>query len=99
MGAFTTGAVHNYKEFWRLFDEEEKGICGSQSCNVDINCPEGDDWQTEKRSVFKLSMSGTICSGSMISDPTVSRIPSITTVYGTTVYNTQGHMFHRERDT
>jgi len=42
----------------------------SGECNVDINCPEGDDWQVVKRAVcritIKSSTSTTLCSGSLI---------------------------------
>jgi len=75
------GAIHNYKEFWRLFDDEEKGICGSEDCNVDINCPEGDTWQIEKRGVMKLSLGGSVCSGSMIPDPQGNRFLALTATH------------------
>ncbi len=34
------------------------GFGTSGDCNVDINCPEGDDWQVEKRSVVKIIRGG-----------------------------------------
>lgn len=41
----------------------------SGSCNVDINCPPGADWQVEKNAVVKFIRGGTwLCSGSLINN-------------------------------
>ncbi len=40
----------------------------SQYCEVDINCPEGADWQKEKRSVTGIYFSGYFCTGSLINN-------------------------------
>lgn len=39
----------------------------SESCNVDINCPTGDDWQIVKNSVVRL-ISGEKCTGVLINN-------------------------------
>ncbi|MFN3555803.1 MAG: InlB B-repeat-containing protein [Bacteroidales bacterium] len=48
----------------------DKNVPSSQPCHVNINCPEGDDWQVQKRGVAKMVMrqgSGWfLCSGSLI---------------------------------
>lgn len=38
----------------------------SQPCNVNINCPEGADWQNEKRAVACILFNGYLCSGALI---------------------------------
>jgi len=46
-----------------------KGIMDSGYCNIDINCPAGNDWQTEKRAVVKFIRGGTLlCSGALINN-------------------------------
>lgn len=52
-----------------------KGIFGltaantSGECNVDINCPAGADWQTEKKAVVKFIRGGVwLCTGSLINN-------------------------------
>ncbi len=60
---------HDYKGLF-LFDDKEK-IRGtaSQTCEVNINCPQGDDWQIEKRSVCKLIINNSdICTGSLLNN-------------------------------
>ena len=41
----------------------------SGPCQVDVNCVEGSNWQTEKRSVCKILMNGTgLCSGALMNN-------------------------------
>ena len=60
--------VHDYRDILKL--GYEKGFGSSGSCNNNVNCPEGDDWQNQKRSVAMVILgSGTRwCSGSMINN-------------------------------
>lgn len=44
------------------------GKVGSGSCQVDINCPEGAQWQKEKKSVAIIYFSGYVCTGALINN-------------------------------
>jgi len=47
----------------------ESSVKNSGSCNVDINCPAGNDWQTEKRAVVKFIRGGAwLCTGTLINN-------------------------------
>ncbi len=59
-----SGIVHDYKGTFGL--KTDFGASGS--CNVNINCPDGDDWQVEKRSVMKYVINGWLCTGSLINN-------------------------------
>jgi len=39
-----------------LFSESGKGLGSSDFCQININCPEGDQWQKQKRSVARMLM-------------------------------------------
>ncbi|MFA6128846.1 MAG: PKD domain-containing protein [Bacteroidales bacterium] len=55
---------HDFKGFFESF-----GSAGSGDCNVDINCPAGDNWQIEKKSVVKFIRGGVwLCSGALINN-------------------------------
>lgn len=56
---------HDFKGFFT-----ELSIApASGDCNVDINCPEGAGWQTEKKSVVKfINGRGMLCSGALINN-------------------------------
>jgi subtilisin-like proprotein convertase family protein len=66
---------HGYRPFgtigraaW-LEGEGAKAIGDSGSCNIDVACPLGADWQDEKRGVVILLSGGSgFCSGSMINN-------------------------------
>lgn len=58
-----SGVVHDYKG---VFGLKHYGTSGY--CNVNINCPEGDEWQKEKRAVVKIITGGYLCSGALVNN-------------------------------
>ncbi|MDK2978097.1 MAG: lysyl endopeptidase [Bacteroidales bacterium] len=59
---------HDYKNIFNLFNDNEKNFGASGSCNVNINCPQGDNWQTIKKSVCKITFNGFLCSGALLNN-------------------------------
>ena len=45
-----------------------RGPGDSGDCNINVNCPEGATWQTEKRSVALILAGGGICTGALINN-------------------------------
>lgn len=64
--------VHGYRSILRdeLQAEIERGPFGnSGGCNININCPEGDDWQTESKSVGLIVSGGfSVCTGALVNN-------------------------------
>lgn len=67
--------VHTYRSFVNspfLEDalQAARGPFGdSGSCEVNVNCPEGEDWQVEKRAVAVIVSGGSgICSGALVNN-------------------------------
>lgn len=58
-----SGVIHDYKGVFGL-----KGYGTSGYCNVNINCPDGDEWQNEKRAVVKIIADGYLCSGALVNN-------------------------------
>jgi len=74
--------VHGYKDIFNYAGE--KGIDGfedSGPCNNNINCPEGNPWQREKRAVVMIMLSGGTrwCSGTLINNVRKDGTPYILT--------------------
>jgi len=66
------------------------GNQGSEPCEVNINCAEGNDWQTEKRAVAKLLIDNQYyCSGTLINS---------TRYDGTPYFITAEHCVHYESE-
>jgi hypothetical protein len=62
--------------------EELIGGSRSGSCNVDVVCPEGDDWRNEIPSVAAISTGGGLfCSGFMVNNATADASPYFMTAY------------------
>jgi len=69
--------VHAYKDVLDyLKDKEAANAKASGACNVNVNCPSGNDWQVEKRAVCIIVVGGSgICTGTMINDVPQSGTP------------------------
>ena len=72
---FATGARISISEVIHLFrgvNRLSKGLGDSQWCQVNVNCPEGANWQTQKRGVakmfFKKGSSWYNCSGTLVNN-------------------------------
>jgi len=58
--------VHAYRS---IISSLEKGYGDSGSCNINVNCPQGADWQTIKTSVVKILDGGfDHCTGTMVNN-------------------------------
>ncbi|MCB2222442.1 MAG: T9SS type A sorting domain-containing protein [Bacteroidetes bacterium] len=69
---------------YRFAGEEDKGLQGSDFCEVNVNCsPEGDAWQNAKRGVVriqvKVNSSSYWCTGTLLNNVKFDKIPYILT--------------------
>jgi lysyl endopeptidase len=62
--------AHDYINVFGRKDASDNYYGKSGECNVDINCPEGADWQVVKRAVCRITVksgsSTSLCSGALI---------------------------------
>ena len=72
--------AHDYKGIFGKKSDEDGYFGTSGACNVDINCPEGINWQNEKRSVCRLLINGSsLCSGALINNAANNGTPYVLT--------------------
>lgn len=70
--------VHGYKDIFNFGGTKwDKGFGSSGSCNNNVNCPEGDPWRDEIRSVAMVLLSGGTrwCSGSLVNNVRADQTP------------------------
>ncbi|PSL50300.1 putative secreted protein (Por secretion system target) [Chitinophaga niastensis] len=77
-GHFTISGVNNIysnkipESKTGSIDKTDKSVGASGSCNVNVNCPEGANWQNQKRAVarilLKLGASSYLCTGALINN-------------------------------
>ncbi|MBK7130355.1 MAG: T9SS type A sorting domain-containing protein [Crocinitomicaceae bacterium] len=61
--------VHGYRSLSKVQESLLKDLEDSGNCNVDVNCPLGDGWENEIRSVAMIVVSGNgICTGALINN-------------------------------
>lgn len=77
--------IHAYRDMFKTANDYllslNKNFGDSESCNVDINCPEGNTWQDEKRSIAMILTNGNTrwCTGVMINNTAQDTTPYILT--------------------
>ncbi len=72
-----TQVAHDYKNVM----QNTTGLkSSSASCNVDVNCELGQNWQNEKQAVCKLIIQGiTLCTGTLINNTAKDNTPYVIT--------------------
>ncbi len=71
-----SGVVYNYRNVERIIGQykstKDTGWGSSGSCEVNVNCPEGTDWQTQKKGVAEIFViegaSAGWCSGTLVNN-------------------------------
>lgn len=77
--------VHAYRDMFKTANDYiqnlDKNYGSSGSCNVDINCPEGNNWQDEKRSVAMILTNNNTrwCTGAMVNNTAQDTTPYLLT--------------------
>lgn len=72
---------HDYTNKFGSSKLKSQSQAQSDSCEVDINCPAGALWQTEKRAVCRLIVGGYYCTGTLINNALHLKIPYLLTAY------------------
>jgi lysyl endopeptidase len=73
--------LHDYKNIFNQLRGAESLLKSSGSCNININCPEGDEWQVEKKSVCHILFDGNIASGALINNTSYNGRPFLLTAH------------------
>ena len=68
--------VHGYLDInnWYAYKVNESG-----ACNMDVICPDGDDWRSEIRAVVRILNGGGLCSGTLVNNTAQDGTPYILT--------------------
>ena len=69
-GTFTiTNIIHGYRSIGPIQDTLERTLNSSGDCNIDVNCPLGEGWENEIRSVALIIVGGNaVCTGALINN-------------------------------
>lgn len=91
-------SLHLHHIVYGLTENLSRSFGQSGACNVNINCPEGSDWQTEKRSVVMLlNGAGTrYCTGALVNNTAEDGRPYILTARHCNVSGNSSFLFNYE---
>jgi len=76
-GDFTiTNVIHGYRSLDHIQKDLAKALNQSGDCNIDVNCPLGNGWDDQIRSVAMIVVGGSgICTGALINNSCDDGIP------------------------
>jgi len=83
-GRLNIGVVgHAFADIFGSKDRKDGQFGKSGDCNVDINCPAGDEWQVLKRAVCRIifisGLSQVLCTGTLINNTAIDGKPYLLT--------------------
>ena len=69
----TRSLIYDYRNIFGLMDGSVSvgGSPAEGNCLVDVNCPEGDDWELQKRATVRTLSAGALCSGALVNNTAV----------------------------
>jgi hypothetical protein len=70
-----TKVGHDYLDIYGFLRKKSSGIGESGDCNVNINCPEGQDFQDVKHAVCQVVFNGYLCTGTLVNTTKYSGAP------------------------
>lgn len=73
--------LHDFKNIFNQLRGEKSLLKSSGTCNVNINCIEGDEWQVEKKAVCHILYDGFIASGALINNTSFNGRPFLLTAH------------------
>ncbi len=93
-----SSVIHAYRNLFGRENDPLDNFGDSGTCNNNVNCPEGANWQNEKRGVVMLLTSGNAryCSGSLINNTNNNSTPFVLTANHCTPSTTDIFMFNYE---
>jgi lysyl endopeptidase len=67
-----SSVIYDYRDVYGLMDGSVTvGGTKTTGCLVDVNCPEGDGWDFQKRATMRTLSGGSLCSGALLNNTNV----------------------------
>ncbi|WMJ75427.1 GEVED domain-containing protein [Cytophagaceae bacterium ABcell3] len=69
--------VHAFEDIMPIM--KSYGLGQSGDCNMDVNCPDGEEWEKQKRSVALIVTGSGFCSGALVNNTAQDKKPLVLT--------------------
>ena len=83
--------IHDYTDIMNYHNTLENN---REDCNINVICPEGDDWRNQINGVLRVSMGGGLCSASLINNTSNDRTPYVLFADHCVSGATSGYVFY-----
>ena len=83
--------IHDYTDIMNYYNTLDSD---REDCNINVICPEGDDWRDQINGVLRVSMGGGLCSASLINNTSNDRTPYVLFADHCVSGSTSGYVFY-----
>ena len=83
--------IHDYTDIMNYYNTLDSD---REDCNINVICPEGDDWRDQINGVIRVSMGGGLCSASLINNTSNDRTPYVLFADHCVSGATSGYVFY-----
>jgi len=83
--------IHDYEDIMGYFDDSSGST--REDCNINVSCPEGDDFEDQINGTIRVTMGGGLCSGSIINNTLNDRTPYVLFADHCVSGSTSGYVF------
>ena len=83
--------IHDYEDIMGYFDDSPGST--REDCNINVACPEGDDFEDEINGTIRVTMGGGLCSASIINNTLNDRTPYVLFADHCVSGSTSGYVF------
>ena len=83
--------IHDYEDIMGYFDDSPGST--REDCNINVACPEGDDFENEINGTIRVTMGGGLCSASIINNTLNDRTPYVLFADHCVSGSTSGYVF------
>jgi|GEM_PF-706827 len=83
--------IHDYTDIMNYYNTLDTD---REDCNINVICPEGDDWRDQINGVLRVSMGGGLCSASLVNNTLNDRTPYVLFADHCVMGSASGYVFY-----
>jgi len=83
--------IHDYTDIMNYYNTIDTN---REDCNINVICPEGDDWRDQINGVLRVSMGGGLCSASLVNNTSNDRTPYVLFADHCVMGSASGYVFY-----
>ena len=85
--------IHDYEDIMGYYNDSPSSMMNREDCNINVACPEGDDYEDQINGTIRVTMGGGLCSASIVNNTANDRTPYVLFADHCVSGSTSGYVF------